>query len=83
MKTVDKHFETVIVTSMIAKQEVIIQCLDGEMVKGFIHPSIAPEGFSVGEHYVRWDTINSIELTDHYFEFWKDILPEGNDAFDE
>lgn len=47
MKTVDKHFETIIVTSMIAKQEVIIQCLDGEIVKGFIHPSIDPEGFQL------------------------------------
>ncbi|WP_165007374.1 MULTISPECIES: hypothetical protein [unclassified Enterococcus] len=83
MKTVDKHFETVIVTSMIAKQEVIIQCLDSNVVKGFIHPSIDPEGFSVSEHYVHWYTISSIELTDHYFEFWKDILPEDNDTFDE
>lgn len=37
------HFETVIITSMIAKQEVIVQCLDGEVAKGFIHPLIDPE----------------------------------------
>ncbi|EPI02071.1 hypothetical protein D920_00387 [Enterococcus faecalis 13-SD-W-01] len=72
MNTVKQHFETVIITSMIAKQEVIIQCLDGEVVKGF----------SVGEHYVHWDTISKIELTDRYFEFWQELLPEGNDAFD-
>lgn len=47
------HFETVIITSMIAKQEVIVQCLDGEVAKGFIHPLIDPEGFSVGEHHAN------------------------------
>ncbi|EPI05607.1 hypothetical protein D920_00059 [Enterococcus faecalis 13-SD-W-01] len=36
----------------------------------------------VARHYVHWDTINKIELTDRYFEIWQDLLPEGNDAFD-
>ncbi|WP_154081466.1 hypothetical protein [Enterococcus faecium] len=45
MNTIDQHFETVIITSMIAKQEVIVQCLDGEVAKGFILPSIDPEVF--------------------------------------
>ncbi|EPI00239.1 hypothetical protein D920_00981 [Enterococcus faecalis 13-SD-W-01] len=76
MKTIDKHFETVIVTSMIAKQEVIIQCLDGKIVKGFVQPSIDLDGFFIDDHYVNWETISSIELTDRYFEFWKEILPD-------
>ena len=57
MNTIVQHFQTVIITSMIAKQEVSVQCLDGEVAKGFLHPLIDPEGFSVGEHHASWETI--------------------------
>lgn len=83
MTTVEKHFETIIITAFIAKQKIIIECNNGRKLSGFVHPDIDMDGFSLTDGYIFWKDIRTIQLTDQYFQFWEELLPHDSAAFDE
>lgn len=74
LKTADKHFETIVITTFIAKQFIMVQCKNGQTYHGFVQPNLTEEGFMLEEQFISWTEILEIQLTDRYFQFWEDIL---------
>lgn len=67
LKTADKHFETIVITTFIAKQLI------------FVQPTLTEKGFMLEEQFISWTDVLEIQLTDQYFQFWEDILHLKNE----
>lgn len=78
LKTVNKHFETIVITAFIAKQEIIIRCKNERTQRGFVQQEMTEKGFSLNQQFIYWDEIIEIQLTDQYFQFWEEIFPRNN-----
>lgn len=77
MTMVKNHFETVIITAYIAKQEITIQTKKGENYRGKIQKKMTEDGFYVNEGFIAWDELNSIDLEEEYFHFWQEIVKQA------
>lgn len=79
MTMVKKHFETVIITAYIAKQEITIQTKNGQNHRGTIQKKMSEDGFYVNGDFIAWDELDSIDLEEEYFHFWKNIVKQAID----
>lgn len=79
MNTVTKHFETIVITAYIAKQEVIVRTA-AATIQGFVTQEVYLDGFCLCDQWISWNDILEIQLNDRYFEFWKSILLENHPA---
>ena len=79
LKTADKHFETIVITTFIAKQLIIVHCNNGQTYHGFVQPTLTEKGFMLEEQFISWTDVLEIQLTDQYFQFWEDILHLENE----
>lgn len=52
MTMIKNHFETVIITAYIAKQEITIQTKKGENYRGTIQKKMTEDGFYVNEGFI-------------------------------
>ncbi|MGM9903398.1 hypothetical protein A5844_001443 [Enterococcus sp. 10A9_DIV0425] len=74
MKTIHKHFETVVITAYIAKQEITIHSKTGEKYHGMVQENMTEKGFSLDKNFIFWNEIATIELTTEYFQFWHNMM---------
>lgn len=74
MKIANKHFETIVITTFIAKQLIIVHCKNGQIYHEFVQLNLTEKGFMLEEQFISWTEVLKIQLTDQYFQIWEDIL---------
>ncbi|MDB7100548.1 hypothetical protein [Enterococcus mundtii] len=74
MKTIYIHFETVIITAYIAKQEIALLTKSGKHYQGKIQSMMTEEGFYINDQFIYWTELATIDLKEEYFHFWRHVM---------